>query len=55
MLSTGATRIPTTLTERPTYTVSTNTERLPTSNPASAERIIPIETTTTSPTNQYRV
>ncbi|CAF3532662.1 unnamed protein product [Rotaria sp. Silwood1] len=45
MLSTGATRIPTHASDRPIYTVVTNTQRPPTNNSNSGERIIPIETT----------
>ncbi len=51
MLSTGATRLPTYTSERPSYTVATNTQRLPINKENNSERIIPIETTT----SQYRV
>lgn len=52
MLSTGATRIPTYTTERPTYTVSPSNQRSPITTGHSGERIIPIETTGGA---QYRV
>jgi hypothetical protein len=51
MLSTGATRLPTYTSERPTYTVSTNNQPLSINQSNEGERIIPIETTT----SQYRV
>jgi hypothetical protein len=46
MLGTGASRLPTYTTERPTYTVVTNTQVSPSNKPSGGERIIPIETTT---------
>jgi len=49
MLSTGATRLST--SDRPGYTVATNTQCSPINKPDTSERIIPIETTT----SQYRV
>ncbi len=51
MLSTGATRLPTHTTDRPSYTVSTSHHRSPINNSNNGERIIPIETTLP----QYRV
>jgi len=50
MLNTGATRLPTSSSERPSYTVTNSS---PINKGSNGERIIPIETTTTSP--QYRV
>ena len=52
MLSTGATRLPTHRSDRPSYTVTTSNQRSPITNSNAGERIIPIETTTSS---QYRV
>jgi hypothetical protein len=52
MLNTGATRVPTYASDRPSYTVSTSNQRSPINKTNSGERIIPIETTTTA---QYRV
>ncbi|CAF1558143.1 unnamed protein product [Rotaria magnacalcarata] len=46
MLNTGATRLPTHSSDRPTYTVSPCTQRPSNNNPTSGDRIIPIETTT---------
>ena len=51
MLGTGASRLPTYTSDRPSYTVSTNTQRSPVNNPNAGDRIIPIETTT----SPYRV
>ena len=51
MLSTGATRLPTYASDRPSYTVATNNQRSPINDPNIGERIIPIETSTSS----YRV
>jgi len=51
MLSTGATRLPTYTSERPSYTVATNTQRSTINKENNSERIIPIEKTT----SQYRV
>lgn len=46
MLSTGASRLPTYSTDRPSYTVAASNQRSPGTKPSSGERIIPIETTT---------
>jgi hypothetical protein len=51
MLSTGATRLPTYASDRPGYTVSTSNQRSGINDSNAGERIIPIETTTSS----YRV
>ncbi|CAF2672338.1 unnamed protein product [Rotaria sp. Silwood2] len=51
MLSTGATRVPTHTSDRPSYTVATSTQRPPINNSNIGERVIPIETTT----SPYRV
>lgn len=52
MLSTGASRLPTHSTDRPSYTVVASNQRSPDTKPSSGgERIIPIETTS----SQYRV
>lgn len=52
MLGTGATRVPTYATERPSYTVAPSNQRSLITKGHDGERIIPIETTTSS---QYRV
>lgn len=53
-LSTGATRLPTYTTDRPTYTISPSTQKSPlTTSTNHGERIIPIETTSSNP--PYRV
>lgn len=53
-LSTGATRLPTYTTDRPSYTISPATQKsLLNTNVHHGERIIPIETT--SPNQPYRV
>ncbi|CAF0758079.1 unnamed protein product [Rotaria sordida] len=57
MLSTGATRVPTHSSDRPSYTVAVSTQHPPVNISNSGERIIPIEktTTTTTTTLPYRV
>lgn len=43
MLSTGATLLPTSSSDRPNYTVSTSSKQQPVNKPSTNERIIPIE------------
>ena len=51
MLSTGASRLPTYTSERPSYTVATSNQRSPINKSSVGERIIPIETTV----SQHRI